>query len=169
MKKLMMLSLLSIGLLLSMPSYAQVHVSFNIGLQPAWGPVGYDYVQYYYIPDIDAYYDVNRHVYIYLDGGRWVTRGYLPPRYRDVDLYTVHKVVVNERNPWMHHDRDYRAYGNFRGRHDQTAIRDSHEERYYQNPGHPQYNNWKAQHHDNGNHGGGNNHGRGNEGHGHNR
>ena len=27
---------------------AQVHVDINIGTQPVWGPVGYDYAEYYY-------------------------------------------------------------------------------------------------------------------------
>ncbi len=36
----------------------RIGVNFNIGSQPAWGPAGYDYVHYYYLPDLDAYYDV---------------------------------------------------------------------------------------------------------------
>ncbi len=37
---------------------AQIHISFNINVdrQPVWGPTGYDYVEYYYLPDIEVYY-----------------------------------------------------------------------------------------------------------------
>lgn len=37
---------------------AQVSLNINIGSQPVWGPTGYDHVDYYYFPDIDAYYYV---------------------------------------------------------------------------------------------------------------
>src|SRR5581483_6122724 len=60
-------------------AHAQVSVRFNIGLQPVWGPVGYDYVDYYYIPDIDVYYNVPRHEYVYYEGGRWTYAASLPP------------------------------------------------------------------------------------------
>ena len=130
---------------------AQVHVGVNIGLQPLWGPTGYDYVNYYYIPDIDAYYDVPNQEYVYFDGGRWITSRVLPPRYHDFDLYHAHKVVINDARPWEHHDRYRAQYQGYRGRHDQQVIRDSHEPRYYENPGHPRHNEWHGDH-DNGEH-----------------
>ena len=45
---------------MAVPASAQVRVNLNIniGSQPAWGPAGYDYVEYYYLPDIDVYYYV---------------------------------------------------------------------------------------------------------------
>src|SRR5436305_11413603 len=103
---------------------SQVSVHFNVGVQPLWGPTGYDYVQYYYIPDIDAYYDVANQDYVYYDDGRWVTSAYLPPAYANFDLYRAHKVVINSPSPWLRHDyyRDHYAY--YRGHHDQYIIRD---------------------------------------------
>src|SRR6267154_6815284 len=73
---------------------AQVGVSlhFNIGDQPVWGPVGYDHVDYYYMPDIEAYYYVPRHEYVYFDDGEWVHARELPPRYHDFDVYHSYKV-----------------------------------------------------------------------------
>src|ERR1035438_10762114 len=61
---------------------AQVHVgvNFNIGRQPVWGPVGYDFVEYYYIPDIDVFYYVPTHRFVYLEGGHWIFRTNLPDR-----------------------------------------------------------------------------------------
>src|ERR1700749_5361664 len=80
----------------SKPAGAQVHVSvgINVGSQPEWGPVGYDHADYYYMPDIDAYYDVPNHVYVYYEGGRWIHSGALPPRYANYDVYHGYKVVV---------------------------------------------------------------------------
>ena len=77
--------------------YAQVHVgaNINIGRQPICGPVGYDYVEYYYIPDIDVFYYVPTHRFVYLEGGRWIFRARLPLRYGKFDLFTVHKEVIN--------------------------------------------------------------------------
>lgn len=128
---------------------AQVSVRFNIGLQPLWGPTGYDYVDYYYIPDIDAYYDVTNQQYIVFEDGRWIPMRALPPRYGNFDLYRAHKVVINEPTPWVHHDVYRNQYSEYRGRHDQHPIRDSREEKYWANPGHPQHGQWHGEH-DNG-------------------
>src|SRR3954464_14350705 len=80
---------------------AQVSFQVNINAQPAWGPSGYDNAAYYYMPDIDAYYDVAARDYVYNDNGCWVTSACLPQRYNNCDLYSMHKVVINEQRPWM--------------------------------------------------------------------
>ncbi|MDP2114697.1 MAG: hypothetical protein Q8K69_11630, partial [Bacteroidota bacterium] len=53
-------------------------------------------VQYYYLPDVEAYYDVPSSQFIYLNGGTWVHRTYLPSRYRNYDLYNGYKVVMTD-------------------------------------------------------------------------
>ncbi|HEY9196833.1 MAG TPA: hypothetical protein VIM77_11225, partial [Mucilaginibacter sp.] len=132
MKKLILSAAILLSCLLVKKADAQVSVSLgvNIGSQPAWGPVGYDYVNYYYLPDIDAYYDVPTHQYIYFNNNVWVHRTYLPVRYRNYDLYHGYKVVINDRNPWLRHDYYRTHYINYRGRHDQVVIRNSHDARY---------------------------------------
>lgn len=126
MKKLLLIAVIGIGFLAAAPAKAQVSLSVNIGLQPAWGPRGYDHVDYYYLPDVDAYYDVPSRNYVYVDGGSWVHRRYLPARYRGYDLYGGRKVVINSRNPWLRHNTyrtryvtNYRrgGYGGYRGGH----------------------------------------------------
>lgn len=109
-----------------------VNVNINIGTQPAWGPVGYDYVDYYYIPDINVYYIVNSHNYVYRDGNRWITARYLPYRYRNYDLYGMYKVVLvgGPRDPWRHNSRHYNDYGRYRNHRGQVVIRDSRDVRY---------------------------------------
>lgn len=108
------------------PSQAQfrVNVNFNLNSQPEWGPHGYDYAEYYYLPDIDVYYNVPRHEFFYFDRGRWVSRNYLPSRYGNYDLYHGYKVVINERDPWRRHDYYRSRYVTYRDRNDQGCIRD---------------------------------------------
>lgn len=133
--------------------YAQVSISFNIGVQPVWGPTGYDYVEYYYLPDIDAYYYVPQHRFYYFEGGRWIYRSSLPSRFGNFDLYHSYKVVVNERDPWRNNETYRQKYASYKGRHDQTPIRDSRDSKYFVNPSHPQHNVYvQQQKHDNGNH-----------------
>jgi hypothetical protein len=137
----------------SAPANAQLSISFNLGVQPVWGPVGYDYVENYYMPDIDVYYNVPTHRYYYDNGGRWIYSSSLPSRYGSFDLYHSHKVVINEHNPW-NNDANYRGrYASFKGQHDQSPIRDSRDSKYFVNPSHPQHNSYiKQQKTNNGNH-----------------
>lgn len=74
--------------------FSQVSVSFTIGTPPPWGPYGYTNVRFYYLPDIEAYYDVQTSMFIYLERGTWVHRVYLPPQYKNYDLYGGYKVVM---------------------------------------------------------------------------
>ena len=136
----------------SLHAQVGVKVNFNVGSQPAWGPTGYDYVEYYYLPDIETYYNVPQHKFYYNEGGHWVGRSHLPARYHDYDLYNSHKVVVNEREPFRH-DQTYRdQYSSFKNHNDQESIRNSHDPKYFVNKNHPEHNNWlKQQKHDNGN------------------
>ena len=75
-------------------SQAQVSVNVNIGSPPAWGPAGYSDVRYYYLPDIDTYYDINTSQYIYVNNGNWIRATALPPAYRTYNLYNGYKVVI---------------------------------------------------------------------------
>jgi hypothetical protein len=83
-------------LLFSSTMKAQVSVSVSIGSPPLWGPVGYSEVRYYYLPDVEAYYDVETSMFIYYGGGVWIHRTYLPSRYSSYDLYSGYKVVMTD-------------------------------------------------------------------------
>ncbi len=129
--------LLAFALLLGATSFyntveaQSINISINIGRQPAWGPVGYDYVGYYYFPDIDCYYDVNVGMFYYMDRGRWISARYLPYAYRHYDLYGLYKVVLNVNQPWRYHSAHYRDYARYRGHRNQVVIRDSRDNRYH--------------------------------------
>ena len=131
MKRIIFATVIILGCL-SFKANAQVHLSvgINIGSQPDWGPVGYDNANYYYMPDIDAYYDVNAHQYVYLNNNVWVHSVSLPARYANYDVYHGYKVVINKRTPWVHNDVYRKKYASYKGRNDQSLIRDSHDAKY---------------------------------------
>jgi hypothetical protein len=129
----------------------RVDLNFNLDRQPVWGPTGYDHAEYYYLPDIEVYYNVPQHKYFYQERGRWISRSSLPSRYRGFDLYNSYKVVVNEPTPYRNHATYRDKYASYKGRHDQQPIRDSRDSKYFVNPNHPEHNNWaKQQKHNNG-------------------
>lgn len=92
------LKLIAIGILFIVTSatHAQISVNVNIGSPPSWGPVGYSQVEYYYLPDVQAYYDIRATQFIYLNNGAWVRTRNLPNQYRNYDLYNGYKVVLND-------------------------------------------------------------------------
>lgn len=111
---------------------AQLKINFNlnIGSQPEWGPTGYDHVEYYYMPDIDAYYYVPGHQYVYQQNNAWVRTTTLPTRYRNFDVYNSYKVVVNQAEPWRNQSVIRAKYAKFKGKRGQTVIRDSRDNKY---------------------------------------
>ncbi|MDN3585638.1 hypothetical protein QWY86_03100 [Pedobacter aquatilis] len=146
MKKLVLFAaVLMVSLFSINNAKAQVGLNINIGSQPAWGPTGYNHVDYYYFPDINAYYNVPSGQYIYANGNNWIWANNLPPQFRNFDLYRAYKVVVNKPKPYLQNNyyvTNYAKYKNYRGR--QTIIRDSHDSKYYVVKGHPNYKNDKT-------------------------
>jgi hypothetical protein len=130
MKKLILLLIICTSGLMSQTATAQISFRVNLGLQPAWGPAGYDHVDYYYLPDIEAYYYVPTHRYYYQENGRWVNRLYLPSRYRNYDLYHARKIVINGRNPYLRHNEYRQRYQRSNGNYNQRSIRDSRQSGY---------------------------------------
>jgi len=122
----------------------RVNLRINIATQPVWGPVGYDHVEYYYMPDIDAYYYVPTRQYIYLQRGRWIFGASLPARF-NYNVYTGYKVVVNDPTPYRHPETYRTRYASFKGNRGQEIIRDSRESRYFENRNHPEHNKWKQE------------------------
>ena len=103
-----------IVLILASALQAQVSVNVSIGSPPPWGPVGYSQVRYYYLPDVEAYYDVQSSMYIYYGGGAWVHRAYLPAQYKNYDPYHGYKVVMTDyhgNTPYTHFKEHKMKYG----------------------------------------------------------
>ena len=98
-------------LLFTLQSNAQISVSLNIGSRPAW----YNHeaqADYYYLPEIETYYDVRSSVYIYLGPRGWIRSVYLPEYCENYDV-----------------NRGYRVALDYRGSCPYTYI-DNHRERY---------------------------------------
>jgi hypothetical protein len=121
-------------------------IGVNIGDQPGWGPTGYDRADYYYIPDVDSYYSVSEHQYIYRDGTNWRHSASLPSSYGNYDPYHSYKVVVNEDKPYQNNTNHQAKYGSFKGNKDQPVIRDSRDPKYFVNKDHPEHENWAKEH-----------------------
>jgi hypothetical protein len=95
--------------LASPAAHAQVSINAQFG-HPAWGPAAPAGAQYYYVPEIDGYYDLAGRNYLVQRNGRWTpvaaVQGYNPANF--------HPVVVDYRGrqPWTqyrdHHARYYR-------------------------------------------------------------
>jgi hypothetical protein len=83
----------------------RVEVKMHI-IPPPWAP-NYDninHIHFYYLPDIECYYDVWTHDFIYLEDGEWMFGAVLPPYYSWFDLNNAFVVVLDHRvqRPWMH-------------------------------------------------------------------
>lgn len=93
---------------------------------PEWVPVYEPGVRYYYIPDIETYYDVANHDFVYLDHGQWIYSNDLPPVYRGYDLNNGYAVALDKRvyEPWRYHQNYSSNYPKYYYR-----------ERYSNNPG----------------------------------
>ena len=81
---------------LAITTQGQIKVNLDLGRPPNWGPVGYSKAQYYYLPDVQSYYDVPSSRFIYLRNGSWFRSAALPPQYRGYDLYNGYKVVLTD-------------------------------------------------------------------------
>ena len=127
MKRLIVLAMLGFAAMSATPAKAQVSVNINIGAQPNWGPRGYDYVDYYYLPEVESYYYVPTRKFIYRDRGRWIHARNLPSRYRGYNLHSGRKIVINENRPYLRHQQYRTRYvsNNYYARPNRVVYRDN--------------------------------------------
>ncbi len=93
------LKLIIIGILFLLTSnslQAQVLVHIKDYSPPAWGPAGFSKVEYYYLPDIETYYDLKNSQFIHLKNRKWIRSRNLPAHYSNYDLYNGYKVVLKD-------------------------------------------------------------------------
>ncbi|MDB5233549.1 MAG: hypothetical protein JWR44_542 [Hymenobacter sp.] len=91
---------------------AQAQVNININTAPpAWGPPVPAGTQFYYIPEIDGYYDLYAQQYIVYRNGQWIPVAVI----NGYDPRAFHPVVLDYRGrePWgyvrSHRDRHPRT------------------------------------------------------------
>jgi hypothetical protein len=94
--KVLQIIIIGIVLFLAVEVKAQVAVNVNIGSPPPWGPAGYTEMCYYYLPDVESFYEIQSSRFIYRIGGEWVHSTYLPRQYRSYNLYDGYKVVMTD-------------------------------------------------------------------------
>lgn len=169
MKKIFTLATLITVISLLNTAKAQVGFSINVNLgRPAWGLPANNPGDYYYMPDIDVYYNIPQQQFIYMDGGRWVNAPCLPPMYRGYDLYRANKFVINEPRPYLRGDywrtryAAYRPTANYYRQPVVVARPEYRDNRYYNND--RRYDNYRQdnryggerdyERHDNGRHNG---------------
>lgn len=155
MKKIIFGAALVLSTFMFTAANAQLKINFNLNIssQPDWGPTGYNHAEYYYFPDIDAYYYVPGHQYVYLQNNAWIRTTTLPARYRNFDVYNSYKVVLNQPEPWKNAASVRAKYARYKGHRGQAIIRNSRDNKYR--------NHWKDNSHGkNDNHGYDNGHGR---------
>ncbi len=125
MKKVFLSIFLATGGLLAQTAKAQVGVS--VGMQigplvinvhkpvmPPPQPVIYD--DFYYLPDVEAYYSVPEHCYYYMDeDDRWISGQYLPGRYHDYDWRRARRYEVRAQRPYANHEFYRNKFGGNRG------------------------------------------------------
>ena len=66
---------------------SQVTININAGT-PA--------PRYYYLDDIECYYDIQKTQYIYFSSGRWIRARTLPKSYRHYNFNTGRKVIIKD-------------------------------------------------------------------------
>jgi len=131
------LKLIATGIILfaaSTSSKAQLSVNVNIGApavivrSAAWVPQNHVGVDFYYLPEIESYYDVNAGLYVYLNNGNWCRTRYVPAQYRDYDLVHARRIALsgycgsrpytyyNNHNVRYYDNRNYNRGGYSEGR-----------------------------------------------------
>ncbi len=76
-------------------SHSQIDVNVNIGTPPVWGPV-VTTEEYYFLPDINSYYDIRQSQFIYLNNGVWIRNKSLPRRFKTYNLNGGNVVIIDD-------------------------------------------------------------------------
>jgi hypothetical protein len=115
------LKLITAGIILFAVSTTQAQVSINVNLgapavvvRPTWVPQNHVNVDFYYLPEIQSYYDVNASMYVYLNNGNWCRTRYVPVQYRNYNLNHAHRVALSG----YHGSRPYAHYNNHKVKYD---------------------------------------------------
>ena len=110
------LVLVSVSMFSSCDMYSYVSPSSQISYEnPSWAPDYYPGVRYYYLPDIETFYDLSTREFVYLNDGQWFYSADLPPIYADYDLNNCFVIDINQNTfePWMHYQYYVSHYPRF--------------------------------------------------------
>ena len=102
--KFLLGGLLAFGALTAAPAQAQT-VVIN---PPSWGPAAPAGTRYYYLPEVDGYYDLRSQEYIVRRDGQWQCQGQLNGF--DRNSWRPRVIDYLGDTPWSRHDEDRRRY-----------------------------------------------------------
>jgi hypothetical protein len=114
MKKIIIYSIIFLSATIFTNASAQIRTTNNVESQPKWGPEGHDYVEYYYLPEIETYYYVPRQQFIYQSDGYWTFSSSLPAAKKSCDLNSCPKVVINEAGAYRYFDQHKVKYAGYK-------------------------------------------------------
>jgi hypothetical protein len=136
MKKLIILSAIAAGgLFYTNKANAQIsiHLGINVPVRHVYvaprpvvveetpvydedGNIPADYSDdYYYLPEVEAYYSVPNHCYYYNNGSAWISAAFLPGAYRNYNWRTAVRYEVRSPRPYLHHDIYRSRWGGYAG------------------------------------------------------
>ena len=135
------LKLFVFGLLFIATSQAQVSVNVDLGKAPLWAPADRVASQYYYLPEIDSYYDVPAQRFIYPNNGKWVRVKKLPKKYHNYNLRSGKVVYLTDYRgnaPYkLHKNHKAKYYVKRNGNDDLIYVKDNN---YKKNKNHKNQN-----------------------------
>ena len=82
-------------LLLTSP-FAHAQQKQELLTQPLTDPITNCTLRFFYFPNIEAYYDSQKSVYIYSEKGQWITAEELPTGYRGYSVYNKINVMIRD-------------------------------------------------------------------------
>lgn len=101
------------GLLFIASTQAQVSVNLNIPKPPTWAPAKSTPAKFYYLPEIDAYYDLPAQRFIYVKQGKWVKSKQLPAKFNGYNLRNGKVVYITDYRgnyPYAYHKKHKMIY-----------------------------------------------------------
>ena len=101
-------------IMFTLQSNAQFSINLSLGSRAQYQNHYRDnnVTNYYYLPEIEAYYDINSAVFIYNGPRGWVRSSYLPEYCRNYDVNRGYKVAINYRgnSPYANFNYDRQKY-----------------------------------------------------------
>jgi hypothetical protein len=111
MKKIALISAIALSGLFYSTANAQISFGIRINTPSvrvvAATPVYAGYTaadDYYYLPEVDAYYSVAERCYYYNNGVNWISAAYLPGEYRNYNWRNARYYEVRARRPYLNAD-----------------------------------------------------------------
>ena len=128
---------------------AQIAINVNIGSRPNWCPEReYASVDFYYLPEVQSYFDTRLSQFVYMSHGRWIHANNLPDHYRRINLNNCQKVALRGyrgNQPYAYYDNHrhtvceaapVRNYAYSEHRHDDDHDHYKHYDKKFKKHGH---------------------------------